>query len=156
MPRLFVALEVPQEISNALQPLCRGLPGARWTDPAHLHLTMRFIGEVDHNTFCDIGEALAAVAMPPFELTLEGIGQFPLRGGLRHLWVGVQKSDELTRLKRRIDRFVVDAGIGARSAQIYAACDDCPFSLSTATRAVGGLACSTQQFSNRKFSGERL
>ena len=111
MPRLFVALEIPDNVRSEIARLCRGLPDVRWTDPDDFHLTLRFVGEVDHNTFCDLGEALASICQNPFELTLQGIGQFPSRGPLRHLWVGAEASDDLLRLKRKVERQVVDCGI---------------------------------------------
>ena len=80
MPRLFVALPMPEEIAEQLDRLCVGLPGVRWTGPAQFHLTLRFIGEVEQGTFYEIGSALAGVSHPPIELRLKGLGQFPPRG----------------------------------------------------------------------------
>lgn len=111
MPRLFVALRLPEDIADHLDRLCEGLPGARWTEVDRFHLTLRFIGEVDHPTFYEIGEALMNVTMPPFELQLRGLGQFPPEGGVRQLWIGMAPSDGLQRLKRQIDRAVSGAGI---------------------------------------------
>ena len=75
MPRLFIALDLPDEVVAALDRLCDGLPGIRWADTAQFHLTLRFIGEVDQGTFYEIGEALAGVSHAPFELALKGLGQ---------------------------------------------------------------------------------
>ncbi|GBD44512.1 RNA 2',3'-cyclic phosphodiesterase [bacterium HR40] len=111
MPRLFVAVRVPEEISEEMDRLCTGLPGVRWTEMEQFHLTLRFIGEVDHNTFYDIGEALMAVSAEPFELRLRGIGQFPPRGEPHTLWVGVEDAEPLLRLRRRIERALAEAGV---------------------------------------------
>jgi RNA 2',3'-cyclic 3'-phosphodiesterase len=111
LARLFVAIAMPEEVADALDRLAHGFPDARWTPLDDLHLTLRFIGEVDHNTFYDIGEALAGISLPPFELELAGIGQFPPRGGVRQLWVGTTPNEDLQRLKRRIDRCVAGAGV---------------------------------------------
>ncbi|MCB1882503.1 MAG: RNA 2',3'-cyclic phosphodiesterase [Geminicoccaceae bacterium] len=115
MPRLFVAIPMPGEAAPPIGRLARGLPDARWTPLGDLHLTLRFLGEVDHDTFCEIGEALAGITLPPFDLALKGIGQFPPRGPLRHLWVGVEPSDGLERLKRRVDRAAASAGVPPES-----------------------------------------
>src|SRR5829696_3098658 len=48
MPRLFTGLEIPPDISQALSSYRGGLPGARWIDPENYHITLRFIGDVDH------------------------------------------------------------------------------------------------------------
>jgi 2'-5' RNA ligase len=77
MPRLFIALDLPEDVTAGLERLCEGLPGMRWVEADQFHLTLRFIGEVDQGTFYEIGEALARVSHPPFELALTGLGQFP-------------------------------------------------------------------------------
>ncbi|MFL5336924.1 MAG: RNA 2',3'-cyclic phosphodiesterase [Geminicoccaceae bacterium] len=112
MPRLFIALDPPEEVKHALDRLCEGLPGVRWSDPQQFHLTLRFIGEVGQGTFYDIGEALAGVSHPPFELALRGLGQFPPRGAPHTLWVGVEDpSGALATLRRRIARTLSDVGL---------------------------------------------
>lgn len=113
MPRLFIAIRPPEETAHELDRLCQGLPDARWTDLEDFHLTLRFVGEVDHETFYDIGETLGEISLPPFDLTLRGLGQFPPRGPLRHLWVGVEASEALERLRRRVERKVAAAGVAA-------------------------------------------
>ena len=77
----------------------------RWSDPQQFHLTLRFIGEVGQGLFYEIGEALAGVSHPPFELALKGLGQFPPRGAPHTLWVGVDdQSGAWPTLRRRIER----------------------------------------------------
>ena len=111
MPRLFVAVPMPEEIALELDRLGAGLPGVRWTDPTDYHLTLRFIGEVDHATFYEIGEALAGVSLAPFELSLKGLGTFPPRGLPHTLWAGVDTNESLVPLKRRIDRTLREIGL---------------------------------------------
>ncbi len=102
---------MPAEVQDALDRLSHGFPDADWTALDDLHLTLRFIGEVDHSTFYEIGELLMGVTLPPFDLQLAGIGQFPPRGALRQLWIGVAPNEALARLKRRVDRSIVEAGV---------------------------------------------
>ena len=111
MPRLFVALDLPQAVKQSLEPLAKGLGDVRWLAPEQQHLTLRFIGDVDNGAVHDIAEALATVPARPFELTLKGLGHFPPRGEPRVLWVGVDKNLELASLKRRIDRALREAGM---------------------------------------------
>ena len=118
MPRLFVAIAIPLEISPALERLCVGLPAVRWTAPGDFHLTLRFIGEVDRPSFYEIGERLADVRLPPLELALKGLGVFPPRGDPHTLWVGVAAEEPLLLLKRRIDR-VVDAVVAEREKRKF-------------------------------------
>jgi len=118
MPRLFVALPLPEEIVHGLERLAVGLPAVRWVAPEALHLTLRFIGEVDRPSFFEIGERLADVRMPPFDLALEGLGVFPPRGDPHTLWVGVRAAEPLLQLKRRIDR-CVDAVVPEREKRKF-------------------------------------
>jgi RNA 2',3'-cyclic 3'-phosphodiesterase len=111
VPRLFVALDLPEPVKRSLEPLAKGLGDVRWSPPEQQHLTLRFIGEVGNGALSDVIEALATVPAVPFELTLKGLGHFPPRGEPRVLWVGVERSAELARLKRRIDRALREAGM---------------------------------------------
>jgi 2'-5' RNA ligase len=112
MPRLFIAIDIPNDVAFQLERLCVGLPAIRWTPPDEFHLTLRFIGEVDHPTFYEIGEALGTVSLRPFEIGLEGLGLFPPRGAPHTLWAGVDDVDGgLMTLKRRIDRVLDEAGL---------------------------------------------
>ena len=102
MPRLFIAIKPPEEVTNQLDRLCRGLPDARWTDIDDFHLTLRFVGEVDHPRFCEIGEGLMSVNMLPFELQFADLGTFPkgmARQGIRQIWAGVAPCQSLSRLR---------------------------------------------------------
>lgn len=111
MARLFVALDLPDDVKRSLAPLSRGLGDVRWLTPDQQHLTLRFIGELDNGRINDVVEALSLVPGVPFELRLKGIGHFPPRGEPRVLWVGVDRNPELKRLKRRIDRALLQAGL---------------------------------------------
>ena len=113
MPRLFIALAMPDEIAGELDRLCVGLPGIRWTESEQFHLTLRFIGEVDHGTFLEIGAGLAAVERAPFELRLKGLGQFPPRGAPQTLWVGLEDAAPLASLRRRVERVLDEVGLPA-------------------------------------------
>ena len=72
MPRLFVALDLPEDIKRSLEPLGRGLGDVRWLDADQQHLTLRFLGELDNGRAREVAEALALVPGIPFELRLEG------------------------------------------------------------------------------------
>lgn len=80
MPRLFTALEIPVETGRSLAMLRGGLPGARWIDPEHYHLTLRFIGDIDDVLAREIAFILGNVRRLSFELRLDGLTSF---GGRR-------------------------------------------------------------------------
>ena len=103
MYRLFVAIDLPPEVKERLAAMRGGLPGARWVDGDQLHLTLRFIGEVDGGVLRDIRAGLEAVHGLPFSLALQGVGHFPPRGQPRVVWVGVEKSAPLIQLHGRVE-----------------------------------------------------
>lgn len=111
MHRLFVALRPPPPIRSALIDVMGGVPGARWQDDDQLHITLRFIGEVDRHCADDIATALGSVASLPFELALDGVGQFDRRGMTDTLWVGVRPHDQVAALHRKIDQAVQRVGL---------------------------------------------
>ncbi|MGE0258341.1 MAG: RNA 2',3'-cyclic phosphodiesterase [Alphaproteobacteria bacterium] len=110
MLRLFVGVPFPPELKLRLSLLCTGVPGARWVDPGNFHLTLRFIGEIGEHLASDIDEALAAIKASRFALQLAGAGVF---GGRRPhaLWVGVERSPELVRLRDRIEQALIRVGL---------------------------------------------
>lgn len=110
MIRLFVGLELPEDMRQRLTFLCGGVPGARWVDRENFHLTVRFIGEVDEGRFEDVDMALARIQAPAFDLILEGISTFEKARTPHTLWVGVRRSEALNALHAKIDRALVTMG----------------------------------------------
>ena len=76
MPRLFTGIEIPGLIGDQSSRLRGGLPGARWIDRENLHLTLRFVGDVDMDIAEKIAGALARVHRAKFTLKLADIGVF--------------------------------------------------------------------------------
>lgn len=111
--RLFISIDLPDTVKERLASICCGLPGARWVDPAQLHLTLRFIGEVDGSTFLDIREALTEVSMESFALQLSGIGFFPPRKKPTLIWVGIEANEQLMQLHRRVNAVLRGIGLEA-------------------------------------------
>lgn len=110
--RLFVAIDLAEDAKERLQTICHGLPGGRWLHADQLHLTLRFIGEVDGVVAQDIREALAGVEVQPFRLQLDGVGCFPPRGRPRIVWVGVAANPDLLHLQKKIESVLVrEAGL---------------------------------------------
>ena len=110
MPRLFVALQLPDSLKRDVGELQSGLRSARWLDEDALHLTLAFIGEVDGSAMCRIEDALATVTAPVLRMELHGIGCFPPRGAPRVLWTGASPTDELVSLAGTVRRALGCAG----------------------------------------------
>lgn len=102
VPRLFVALPLPDDACAALRPLCFGVQGARWVAGDAFHLTLAFLGEVDEPTARRVEQGLITIRPPAFTLRLRGLGHFPPRGPPKVLWAGVAPSEELMRLQRAV------------------------------------------------------
>lgn len=111
MIRLFVALAFPAPVVASLAGLCGGVPGARWTEPHNLHLTLRFIGEVSEAELPDIDDALAELEAREFSLVLAGVGCFGQGHKARALWAGIEPSQPLVRLQGRIESALTQAGL---------------------------------------------
>lgn len=103
MIRLFVALSLPEAHRQQLSRLCHGVRDARWVRDENLHLTLRFIGEIEEPRLSEIAVALGRVRSEPFTLTLSGIGHFQNGRRIRSLWAGIDPCDALGPLQGRID-----------------------------------------------------
>ncbi len=111
MIRLFVAIELPQDVQVRIAGLAGGVPSARWVAQENLHLTLRFIGEVSEDRLADVTAALAAVQGAPFAMNLSGVGHFESRRRVRTLWVGIDPNAELESLYGRVESALVRAGL---------------------------------------------
>jgi len=103
MPRLFIAVDLPDTIKKNLESMFFGIPGARWVSIDQIHLTVRFVGDVVGAQFLDIKNMLEKVNISPFDIQLKGVGHFPPRGAPRVIWAGLEKSEPLLRLRKKID-----------------------------------------------------
>ena len=111
MHRLFIAIRPPRAIRERLLGLMGGVPGARWQSDDQLHLTLRFIGEVDGHLADDIAAALGSIAFPRFEIALKGAGRFGEGSRKGSLWVGVTPHDRLAMLHKKVDQACIRAGL---------------------------------------------
>jgi 2'-5' RNA ligase len=111
MPRLFTGIEVPPDIGFLLSLKRGGLSGARWIDPENYHITLRFIGDVDHKTANEVVDGLDRLAMSEaFVARLDHLGTF---GGdkPRALFAGVENNEALHRLQAAQERIIQRLGL---------------------------------------------
>lgn len=112
--RLFVAIDPPDPIREALDRFSEGLAQrVRRVPRDQVHLTLRFLGEVDEERVPALVDALAmAVPGPPINLRVCGGGAFPSPSRPRVLWAGLAGELEALRaLAARIDRAIVGEGL---------------------------------------------
>jgi len=115
--RLFVALELPAavraglgEIAQRLRPVAT--PAVRWTNPAGIHLTLKFIGEVAAGQRSGIEAALAGVrGAQSIPVIFRGLGWFPDARRARVLWAGAGAGKELAELAASIEQALEPLGI---------------------------------------------
>ena len=111
MHRLFVAIRPPSAIRALLLGAMGGISGARWQSEDQLHLTLRFIGEVDRHLADDIHAALGAIHHAPFEIAVNGIGAFDRRGQAEMVWAGVAPQEPLRALHNKVDAALTRVGV---------------------------------------------
>ncbi len=111
MIRLFTAVSIPEALRQQLHAMGRSLPGARPVPEEQIHITLRFIGEVEGALFKDIKENLNTINTSPFRVAIQGVGHFPPRGKPRVIWAGLHSTDQLIKLKRKIDTCLIECGL---------------------------------------------
>lgn len=111
MIRLFVALRPPPAVRIALLETMSEVPGARWQDDEQLHLTVRFIGDVERPVAEDLSAALGQVHATVPCVSLAGVGRFGGGGHGDAIWAGVAPREPLAALHRKVDQACVRAGI---------------------------------------------
>jgi len=115
--RLFVAVDLPPRIKGIigerLPEMVRRYPGIRWVKSENLHLTLKFLGEVEPGLAERIPKALEKECMQarPFSLHLGRCGAFPSEGRGRVIWLGLEgEVEKVSHLAERIDSCL--AGLG--------------------------------------------
>ena len=111
MPRLFVALPVPDEIADELAALQSGVPDARWQTAENLHVTLCFCDEVQGAVMRDLEEELSDIAGPPFPVAIAGVEQFSSGKQPRALVATIEKSDRLDWLHQKVSTVARNCGI---------------------------------------------
>lgn len=110
--RIFIGIRPPGAIRNEFLDIMEGVEGARWQDDAQLHLTLRFLGEVETPAANDLAAALARISADPFELRVAGVGAFERNGRTHAIWARVSPSAELENLRQKVERACELAGLG--------------------------------------------
>jgi len=111
MARLFTGIEIPEDVKDQLSDLQQPLPGVRWIDDDDLHLTLRFVGDIEKRMAEEFALALSEIShVGVFEMRLSGLGTFGGRD-VRQIWAGVESGPELRALARAHERAAQSAGL---------------------------------------------
>src|SRR5436190_24018369 len=106
MHRLFVAIRPPESIRDLLIDAMDDSADFRWQDDEQLHLTLRFIGEVERPLAEDLADALGRVRTAPFSIRIKSVGRFDRRNS-GALWAGVEPKEPLAALAAKVERVCV-------------------------------------------------
>jgi 2'-5' RNA ligase len=109
MHRLFVAIRPPEHIRDLLIDAMEEGSDFRWQNDEQLHITLRFIGEVDRPVADDLAAALSRIRAEPFELRINDLGRFEQRSG-GTLWAGVEPKAPLAALASKVERACQEVG----------------------------------------------
>lgn len=110
MHRLFVAIRPPEPIRDLLIDAMDHGSDFRWQDDQQLHVTLRFVGEVERPIADDLAVALGRVTAPRLELHIAGVGRFEQRNS-GALWAGVEPKAPLAALAAKIERVCQSVGL---------------------------------------------
>jgi RNA 2',3'-cyclic 3'-phosphodiesterase len=120
MYRLFIAIDFPDEVKDDLANICFGVQGAKWVPKENMHLTIRFIGDVDEAGYHALRDGLSDVNASRFSLSLKGVGHFPPRNQPRVLWAGIEKNEQLMELRDFVETSLREAGIAPEERKFAA------------------------------------
>ena len=110
MHRLFVAIRPPEPIRDLLIDAMDDSADFRWQDDGQLHLTLRFVGEVERPLAEDLASALERIRAAPFDLHISGVGRFDQRNS-GALWAGVEPKPPVSALAAKVERVCQSAGL---------------------------------------------
>jgi RNA 2',3'-cyclic 3'-phosphodiesterase len=111
--RTFVAIEMPEGIVRQFEDVEARLMKAdahvKWVEPYNIHITMKFLGEIDEGRLGGLYEGVmgGTRGFNPFEVSLAGLGAFPNLRRPRVVWIGIDMGKEnLTELQNRLEESI--------------------------------------------------
>jgi 2'-5' RNA ligase len=113
--RAFIAVPCPDEAKTKLAQVServKSMGDLKAVEKENIHLTLRFLGDIEEGTVEDTIAALSSVKRPRgFEVCIKGLGAFPSGNSPRVLWAGTEKGEkELKDLNEEIERAIVPLG----------------------------------------------
>jgi 2'-5' RNA ligase len=116
--RTFIAIELPEEVKEYLRRLQGKLKkcdaDVKWVAPQNIHLTLKFLGEIDEKKAGEIEEILTKTARqnPSFQIRASSIGGFPGLSSPRVIWIGIDKGDsEVKNIAKKLETSLELIGI---------------------------------------------
>ncbi|MFH1064266.1 MAG: RNA 2',3'-cyclic phosphodiesterase [Candidatus Woesearchaeota archaeon] len=102
--RLFIAFDVPEEVSESLFAVQKALDfDGKSTKPKEFHLTLKFFGEVDEEKLSILIDGLSGITFKSFEAQLSEVGVFPDKNDPKVVWAGLRPHDAICVLQQQVD-----------------------------------------------------
>lgn len=111
MVRLFVALDIPDNIRMLIGGMGGSIPGAKTVPTEQIHLTLKFLGDTESSRVEVIETALASIRHEAINAAIRSVGHFPPRGNPTVLWAGVHPTESLIKLRNKVEKSLGDIGI---------------------------------------------
>jgi len=111
MARVFIAFDVSNEARDYLFDLQKKISKfvkAKWVEKKNIHLTLKFLGEIDDEKLGKVKKELAKIKFKRFDVVLDELGVFPDENFIRVIWVGL-KSDDIFNLQKKIDEDLLES-----------------------------------------------
>ena len=110
--RLFVAIDLQESTRQLLASLDPQIRGVRWIDPAQMHLTLAFFGDVADDIELALRKKLGVIEFGAFFLPVVGVGTFSAKGAPKIIWIGVGKAHpHLFQIYKRVQETAFAAGL---------------------------------------------
>ena len=104
--RTFIAVEIDsqtkQKISDLIASLKKSNADVKWVTKDQMHLTLKFLGNIEQNKVQEISDVLKSIAdnFKPFSISLSAIAGFPNLNRPKVIWLGIEKGAEKSGLKK--------------------------------------------------------
>jgi len=115
--RIFIGIKFDkttiEKISQSLKPFKEFPTPIRWVKPENVHLTLKFIGEVNEEKKIQIEEVLSKISFQAdsVEISISGFGKFGQREDLNIFWAGIKNNPELNSIYNQIEKALSNINI---------------------------------------------
>ena len=119
--RTFIAVELPEEIrtilSNIQDELKQARADVKWVKPENIHLTLKFLGEIEEDKVLKIQSTLNQIASKNsgFNLCLSSLGSFPKLQYPRVIWIGVENDQPIQEIAETLEKELLKIGLPAET-----------------------------------------
>lgn len=103
--RVFIAVEVPEDVKKRLLELLKGLNNLRRVEGKSMHVTVSFLGEIENSDCATEALKEAAKDFKPFDVSAVGLGVFPNENFIKVFWAGLSNGRaEMAELSKKSEQ----------------------------------------------------